>query len=261
VTVAVDSQDRVFVHSRSDHPLMLFDTEGNFLASWGEGILEPRSAHGLFIDCDDNVYCTDLNHCVRKFNAHGELVMTIGTPGSPGAAERVPFNEPTDLGVSADGKLFVADGYKNHNVHRFSASGRLEFSWGEKGICPGQFSSVHCARVDRHGRVWVCDRENIRIQLFTAEGRFLEEHTALPKPQCLFFDPREDVVYVAELWQLSIYTLEGELVTQWGGRRQSDQVGGFIGAPHGVGMDSQGSLYVSESGVKGRGRVQKFVRR
>jgi hypothetical protein len=77
-------------------------------------------------------------------------------------------------------------------------------SWGEKGLCPVQFSSVHCAWVDRHDRIWVCDRENLRIQLFGSNGGYLKEFNALPKPQAPFFDQQDEVVYVAELWQISI---------------------------------------------------------
>jgi hypothetical protein len=97
--VAVDSQDRVFVYSRSEHPLVLFDTGGNFLESWGEDVL--LDAHGIFIDKEDNVWCTEWNaHCIRKFNKHGELQMTIGTPGQPGARPGDPFNLPTDLAIA-----------------------------------------------------------------------------------------------------------------------------------------------------------------
>ena len=65
--VACDSQDRVFVNSRSEHPLVIFDREGNFLESWGGDIL--KDAHGIFIDKEDNVYCTEWEtHCVYKFS-------------------------------------------------------------------------------------------------------------------------------------------------------------------------------------------------
>ena len=55
--VGVDSQDRVYVYSRSEHPMVVFDRDGNFLASWGDDILVD--AHGIFIDADDNVYCVE----------------------------------------------------------------------------------------------------------------------------------------------------------------------------------------------------------
>ena len=96
--MATDSQDRVFVYSRSENPLAVFDRDGSFLETWGNGVLPPEAAHGIYIDAEDNVYCTDNdNHCVFKFNRNGELTMTLGTPGEAAAADGDPFNSPTDL--------------------------------------------------------------------------------------------------------------------------------------------------------------------
>ena len=129
--VACDSQDRVFVYSRSEHPLVVFDRDGNFLASWGEDVIED--AHGIFIDSEDNVWCTEREtHCIFKFNAQGELVMTIGTPGREGAPGE-PFRLPTDLAVASNGDLFISDGYDNARVHKYSAAGEHILSWGDWG--------------------------------------------------------------------------------------------------------------------------------
>lgn len=256
--VACDSQDRVFVYSRSEHPLVVFDRNGRFLASWGEDVL--KDAHGIYIDTDDNVYCTEREtHCVFKFDKHGNLLQTIGTPGKPGARDGDPFNLPTDLAIASTGELFISDGYGNARVHKFSPDGEWIKSWGERGKGPGQFELSHCVRVDRYDRVWVCDRTNDRIQIFDPEGRFLEERTGLRKPDTLFFDPSEDIVYIAELeQQVSIYTLDGDLVTQWGGGRKSERPGEFAGCPHGIWMDAHGDLYVGE--VQADARLQKFER-
>ena len=157
--VACDSRDRVFVYSRSEHPLVVFDRDGRFLEEWGAGVLED--AHGIFIDADDNVFCTERNHhCIYKFDSRGELVMTIGTPGQKGARDGEPFNLPTDVGVASNGDLFISDGYGNARVHKYTADGRHLLSWGEWGTGPGQFNLSHAVRVDRHDRVWVCDRSN-----------------------------------------------------------------------------------------------------
>jgi len=255
--VACDSQDRVFVYSRSEHPLVIFDRDGNFLDSWGEDVI--KDAHGIYIDAEDNVYCTEREtHCVFKFNRHGELVMTLGTPGRPGA-DGEPFNLPTDLAIVSTGELFVSDGYGNARVHKFSPEGELLLSWGERGTGPGQFELSHCVRIDKHDRVWVCDRTNDRIQIFDANGNYLTEWTGLLKPDTIYFDPNDDVVYIAELQQqISIYTLDGELLTKWGGARPSDKPGEFVACPHGIWADSRGDLYVGE--VQANGRLQKFIR-
>lgn len=256
--VACDSQDRVFVYSRSEHPLVLFDPAGNYLASWGEGIL--ADAHGLYIDGDDNVYCTERNtHCVRKFNRDGELVMTLGTPGLQGAADGDPFRLPTDLAIASTGDLYISDGYGNARVHQYSPDGKLIRSWGSWGSGPGQFGLSHCVRVDRYDRVWVCDREHNRIELFDLNGKFLDEWTGLYHPDTIFFDRDKDVVYIAELdQQVSIYDFDRKLLAQWGGRRKSETPGEFKACPHGIWVDSAGDLYVGE--VQVDGRIQKFVR-
>ncbi len=256
--VACDSQDRVFVYSRSKHPLVVFDRMGNFLASWGEGIL--MDAHGLYIDADDNVYCTERNtHCVRKFNRRGELVMTIGTPGLQGAADGDPFRLPTDLAIASTGDLFISDGYGNARVHKYTPDGTLIKSWGRWGSGPGEFGLSHCVRVDRYDRVWVCDREHNRIERFDLDGQFLDEWTGLYHPDTIFFDPVKDVVYIAELdQQVSIFDFDRNLLAQWGGRRVSDVPGEFKACPHGIWTDSHGDLYVGE--VQTDGRIQKYIR-
>lgn len=256
--VACDSQDRVYVYSRSEHPLVIFDRNGNFLDSWGEDVLED--AHGIYIDAEDNVYCTEwLGHCIRKFNSKGELVLTIGTPGVEGTNDGDPFRRPTDIAISSTGEIFVSDGYQNARVHKYSGDGEHIFSWGEWGTGPGQFELSHCVRIDKHDRVWICDRTNDRIQIFDTDGNFLEERTGLLKPDTIYFDRNEDVVYVAELTQqVSIYTLDGELITKWGGAQKSDKPGEFAAYPHGIWADSRGDLYVGE--VQMDGRLQKFVR-
>lgn len=256
--VACDSKDNVYVYSRSEHPLVIFDREGNYLDSWGEDVLED--AHGIFIDKDDNVWCTERNtHCIRKFNSQGELVMTIGTPGQQGANDGDPFRLPTDLAVAANGDLFISDGYGNARVHKYDAEGSLQHSWGTWGSGAGQFELSHCVRLDKEDRVWVCDRTNNRIQIFDTEGNFSTQWTDLKHPDTIHFDPNDDVVYVAELdQQVSIFTLDGELLSQWGGGAPSDEPGEFKACPHGIWTDSRGDLYVGE--VQVDDHLQKFVR-
>lgn len=257
--VACDSQDRVYVYSRSEHPMAVFDREGRFLQAWGEDVLQD--AHGIFIDDQDFVYCTERNtHCVRKFTTDGELLMTLGTPGAPGPADGQPFNLPTDLALAANGDLYVSDGYGNARVHHYARTGEYIRSWGDWGDRPGQFALSHCVRIDRYDRVWVCDRENGRIQIFDRDGVFLTQWQGLAKPDTIFFHPEEDVVFIAELErQVSIYSFERELLSQWGGRQSSRKPGEFLAFPHGLWVDSRGDMYVGE--VQADGRLQKFVRR
>ena len=83
-SVAVDSKDRIYVFNRGDHPMVVLDREGNFITSWGEGLF--NRAHGLHIDADDNLYCTDDgDHTVRKCSTDGKVLLTIGIPEQAGA--------------------------------------------------------------------------------------------------------------------------------------------------------------------------------
>jgi sugar lactone lactonase YvrE len=107
--------------------------------------------------------------------------------------------------------------------------------------------------------VWVCDRENHRIQIFDTDGNYLDEWTGLLRPMQIHFDPIDDVVYITELmYQVSVRGLDGRVITKWGGNQESDEPGMFRGWPHGVCVDSHGDLYVSE--VKVDGRIQKYIR-
>src|SRR5215471_12652551 len=241
--VATDSRDRVYVFNRGVHPVIVFDRNGNFLASWGEGVI--RRAHGIHIGPDDSVYLTDdLDHTVRKFTTDGKLLLTLGTSGQPsdtgidGLDYRTirragpPFHRPTNVALSASGEIYVTDGYGNARVHKFAPDGRLLHSWGEPGEQPGQFNLPHGIAVDQGERVYVADRENSRIQIFTPRGELLAVWTDVARPMQVFID-KSDTVFVAEVgfraglfpWQappahpvgarLSIFDSDGKLLVRW----------------------------------------------
>jgi DNA-binding beta-propeller fold protein YncE len=297
--VAVDSRDRVFVFNRGEHPVMVFDADGSFIKSWGEGVF--GRPHGIFIGPDDAVYCTDdVGHSVRKFTVDGKLLLTLGTPGAPsdtGAASMdyrtivragPPFHYPTNVALSSEGDIYVSDGYGNARIHKFSPGGSLLFSRGKPGSGPGEFQLPHGIAVGRDGTVYVADRENSRIQLFTPKGEFLAEWTDVARPCQLFID-RTGTVYVAELgfqaarwpgWpapssdapggRVSIFDEHGRLQARWGGGRNPCAPGDFF-APHGIWVDSRGDILVGEVVLSADGdsglvspdchSLQKFVRR
>lgn len=255
--VAVDSQDRIYVYSRSEHPMVVFDRDGNFLSSWGEDIL--KDAHGIYIDAEDHVYCVEREtHCLRKFTSDGALLMTVGTPDREGA-EGEPFRLPTDVAFDSQGFMYITDGYGNARVHKYTPDGELIKSWGEPGAGPGQFDLVHCVRIDKDDRLWVLDRNNNRIQFFDTEGNYQGEWTGLHAPDTIYIDDEDGVVYIAELGgQVSIWSMDGEMLSAWGRLVESDKPGEFKKCPHGIWLDSQGDLYVSE--VQADARLQKFIR-
>ncbi|MFN9970544.1 MAG: SMP-30/gluconolactonase/LRE family protein, partial [Phycisphaerae bacterium] len=92
----------------------------------------------------------------------------------------------------------MSDGYGNARVHRFSADGKLKNSWGTPGTGPGQFHIPHGIAIDQEGLVWVADRENSRLQIFSPTGEFLREWTEIARPCQVCFDS-SGRVYVAEL--------------------------------------------------------------
>ena len=174
--VAVDSHDNVYAFNRGEHPMIVFDRNGKFLRSWGEGLF--TTPHGVTIGPDDSVYCADtVDHTVRKLTPEGKVLMTLGEKDRPSPPmSGKPFNKPTHLAVDLrNGDLYVSDGYSNASIHKFSPDGKLLFSWGESGTDPGQFNNVHNIATDEDGWVYVCDRENHRIQVFSSEGKFETE--------------------------------------------------------------------------------------
>src|SRR5438874_8356265 len=122
--VATNSRGHVYVFNRGEHPVLVFDRDGLFLTSWGEGLVVR--AHGITIGPDDAVYLTDdLDHTVRKFTPEGRLLLTLGMSGRAsdtgvtGIDYRTilrggdPFNRPTNLALAPDGSMYVTDGYGN----------------------------------------------------------------------------------------------------------------------------------------------------
>ncbi len=224
----------------------------------------------MCLDADDNLYLLDRESQVAlKLTPDGRQVFEIGTRGQPSdtgytAESRAvlraagPFHHPTDIALSASGGFYVSDGYRNARVHKFSDDGTLLFSWGEPGDGPGQFNLPHSVWEAR-GRVYVADRQNNRLQVFTTEGGHLETWTGFLQP-CKIFVDGDDLMYVAELQgRVSLLRLDGTVMGSLGGLdEQAAEPGKFV-APHGSWADSHGDLYVSEV-LEGQ-RLQKFVRR
>ena len=121
--VAVDSKDRVYVFNRGEHPMIVFDREGKFLRSWGEGLF--KRAHGVLIDREDNMYLTDDgDHTMRKCTTEGKVLFTIGIPDKPAPyMSGEPFHRCTHTALSPKGELYISDGYGNARVHKYSPDG------------------------------------------------------------------------------------------------------------------------------------------
>ena len=256
--VAVDDNDRVYAFNRGPNPMIVFDSDGNFLSSWGEGFF--KRAHGITLAPDGSLFCTDdFDHTVRKCTPDGEVLMTIGEPGR--AAEPHsghPFNRCTDVAIDPkDGCLYISDGYANSSVHKYSPDGELLFSWGQGGTDPGEFNIVHNIATDAEGYVYVADRENHRIQIFDSDGVFQDQWVNLHRPCTIYISPDQHV-YIGELGagmnvnrivpnigpRITILDKSGKRVARLGDGFGLAS-GQFI-APHSICLDSQGSIFLGE---------------
>lgn len=215
--VGTDSRDRVYLLTRYDPNVLVYEPDGTFVTAWGGDTF--TGPHGLTVAPDDSVWTVDNgDHTVRKFTPDGKPLLTLGHPGQPSDTGRTagggfvihnvetvlrpgqPFNGCTNLAVNSAGRVYVADGYGNCRVHVFSPEGELITSWGAVGIGAGEFHLPHGIAVGPDDRVHVCDRENDRIQVFDPDGRYLTEWTDVQRPCHIAIDP-DGYSYVAELWR------------------------------------------------------------
>ena len=230
--VAVDSKNRVYVTQRGSPPVLVFDSDGIFVAGWGEEFL--ADPHGIYITPYDEVFITDRDaHEVLKFTVNGEYVFGMGSRGI--ASFQAPFNHPADVAVSAKGEIYVADGYGNSCVHRFSAEGRLINSWGSPGDQPGEFSTPHGIWIDEENKVYVADRENSRVQVFDAEGNCLKEWRDLYHPMGIWADGDGAFIVTDQVPRFTILDSQGTVLSR----------GKAPDAGLGVSGDSKGNLYLT----------------
>ncbi len=259
--VAVDRKDQVYVFNRGEHPMMVFDRDGNFLRSWGEGLF-PR-AHGIHIGPDETLWLTDDgDHTVRHCTLDGKVLLELGIPGKPSPyMSNEPFHRCTHTALSPSGDLYVSDGYGNACVHKYSPDGKRLFTWGEPGTDPGQFNVVHNICCDADGWVYVADRENHRVQVFDGNGKYEAQWNNMHRP-CGLYTPggKQPVFYIGELGsgmpvnskhpnlgpRVSIVTHEGKLLQRLGSREGPGTKPGQFVAPHGIAVDSRGDIYVGE---------------
>src|SRR3978361_659725 len=122
--------------------MMVFDREGNFLRSWGEGVF-PR-AHGVFVAPDETLWLTDdADHTVRQCTPEGKILLTLGLSGKPAPyMSGAPVPRRPHTAMAPNGDIYVSDGYGNARGHKYAPDGRLLMSWGECGTKPGPFNLV-----------------------------------------------------------------------------------------------------------------------
>lgn len=256
------------VDHRWQHCLVVVNREGEIIETWTQWDSLFRRPHYVTInpyDPDKHVWVVDdYRHAIFKFTNDGsELVQTLGTPNESGADES-HFFRPTFMAF-LDDSFFVADGYANTRVVKFDSDGNYLMSWGEAGDAPnetrpGYMNNVHGVAVDvQTRRVFVNDRANNRVQIFTENGEYLDEWSFGPEPTDihLFYIGADNVLWAADRATTKIlgYDLEGNFLYSWG--VFGEFPGGQWGT-HGLSVDQEGNFYIAEVG---NGRVQKFVPR
>lgn len=194
-------------------PILTFDTSGKLLLSFGKGMF--AFPHGIHVDGDGNVWVTDMvlqdgrgqgakgiGQQVIKFSPQGKELMRLGRAGVTGNGTDT-FSAPSDVVVGANGDIFVSDGHAegtNERIMKFDRNGRFLMQWGRPGTgAPGtgEFSSLHALAIDSRGRLFIGDRDNNRIQIYTQDGTFLESWSQFGRPSGIYID-RNDTMYVAD---------------------------------------------------------------
>ena len=271
--VAVDSRGHILVLHRGAHPLLEFESNGKLVRSWdsiqfsegkvaaiapqyrvaghsaysavyGPAGCDSCGAHSVRVDPEHNVWAIDATgQVIYKMDAQGKILMKLGEKGVPGAGHN-SFNLPTDVGFAPNGDFYVTDGYASARVVKFSHDGKYLLEWGSRGKGPGQFELPHNVVVDKQGRVYVTDRENRRIEVFDANGKFLAQWPTVEGVSGLFLTKDEHI------WAGGVLLdLKGEIV----GRLPNANASGG----HGVAVSESGDVYLAQLD----GKVQKFVKR
>ena len=263
-------------------PILKFDSNGNLVKSFGEGMfLFP---HGIHVDKDGNVWVTDgfppgganqpatagKGHQVYKFSPEGKLLMTLGKAG--GAREPDFFFQPNDVLVAPNGDIFVAEGHggDNSRILKFTKDGKFIKAWGKKGSGPGEFDQPHALAMDSRGRLFVGDRTNSRIQIFDQDGKLLDEWKQFSRPSGLYID-KKDVLYVADSesndrggygqhpgWKRGIRIGSAKDGSVWAFIPDPSPGTASTSAAEGVAADAAGNVYGAEVGSRA---LKKYVKK
>jgi peptidylamidoglycolate lyase len=238
--------------------LVVADAAGNIVERWTQWDKMFRRPHSVYIspyDATKAVWVVDdYRHAIFKFTNDGKtLLQTIGTPNEH-ASDDKHFYRPTFMAWDVDGSFFVADGYANTRVVKFDKDGKYLMAWGEKGngtgeapeTRPNYFNNVHGVAVDPGTReVYVNDRGNRRIQIFDQNGTF-KRSWSIEAPANIHFvyigQDRQLTVFNNATQHLAKFTLDGHLITQWGGLGEYP---GALWGPHGISVDTEGNLYLA----------------
>ena len=280
-------------------PIVKLDPNGRVTQAFGGGqIIWP---HGIDVDSEGNVWIADARlandnelaenpdaanrgSAVLKFSPEGELLMTLGTPGEMGDPP-THFTQPNDVLVAPNGNIFVAETHSaqfqnepgsdaKSRISIFAPDGSFIQTFGQWGFEDGEFRSPHSLAMDSQGRLFVADRGNNRIQIFTQDGEHLDTWYQFSRISGLFIDRGNDMLYAIDSesdpnynpggWRKGLRVgnaRNGEVlyfIPEHVSERSSG-MGGTGAMGEGVTADSNGNVYAGEVGpVQG---MTKFVPR
>lgn len=270
--MAVDARDQVYVFTRGTPPIQVYDASGKYLRGWGQN--DIKTAHHVKIDHEGNVWCADIgHHVIMKFTPEGKLLQTLGTRGHAGC-DATHLDKPTDMAITPSGDVFVSDGYGNNRVVHFDRNGKFVKDWGKLGSKPGEFSTPHAIAMDSKGKLYVADRNNVRVQVFDQSGKLLDVWQDLLVPWG-FCVTKDDSIWVCGSspmqWRESDNALgcppkdqvfmrfnpDGKLLQLWTIPKGADglEKPGELNWVHALAVDSRGNIYAGD--IIGK-RAQKF---
>ena len=270
-------------------PVLELDAAGGVLVSFGGpgvGYDWPLNEHGIHVDYQGNVWIAGndkADHQILKFSPRGQFLLQIGKAGqTAGSNDPALLGRPAHMEVDPkSNELFVADGYQNRRIIVFDATtGAYKRHWGAYGRVPSdeplpaytpgappspQFGNPHCVRLARDGLLYVCDRNNDRIQVFRKDGRFVKEYFVAAATLgagsvwdlALSQDPAQTYLYVVDGQNNQVWVVERETGSVRASFGRSGRNAGQFRGVHNVAIDSHGNLYTAE--VETGRRVQKLA--
>ncbi|MBP1993335.1 hypothetical protein [Paenibacillus eucommiae] len=273
--VVVDKENHVYIFHTGKPSVFKFDKEGNYLASWGEEF--EGGAHGFYLHEEaggEFLYVTDtVKGIMVKTTLDGEHLLTLGAPDHGDMYDADRQYVPTDVAVAPNGDIYIADGYGQSWIHQYTAEGIYIRSWGGKGSEPGQLNCPHGISVDLRGNepvLYVADRGNYRIQVFTLDGQFVRIIADDMDMPCSFYYYKDEIYFPDLHSRITIFDKNDRLITHLGEDQQAYKQTGWpnlaksyyktnkFSSPHGICVDSAGDVYVAEWIVDGR--ITKLVR-
>jgi len=243
------------------HFILVVDRSGKVIEEWTQWAQLFGLPHSIKINpyaAQKHIWVVNRDaHQIHEFTHDGkQLVLSLGEKGVSGNDEK-HFDLPADIAFFPDSSLLIADGYGNSRVVKFDRRGQFLKTWGTSGSGPGQFKVPHGIAIDARQQVYVADRDNRRLQIFDAQGKYLSEWDDMRGVVSPMATADQAVwVLTGTTNRMLKYDLEGRLLTYWGTSSTGRPFPGSLYAPHSFSVDPEGNLYIADYRNH---RVQKFV--